>query len=352
MVSLSDYETAARRKISHTAWEYLESGAADEFTLRRNRDAFDKILLRPRVLRDVSNLDTSLELFGERLEHPVLLAPTAYHKLFHKEGELATAEGAAAAKAIYVVSSFATTSLERVAACTKAPLWYQLYTAPDRNITRDLVSRAEAAGYGALCLTVDTPVLGARNREMRSGFHLPRGMSRENLERYSMKLSQSVHFDRSGAAATRLDASLNWKDLDWLRSLTKHPLVLKGILTPEDARLAIEHGADGVIVSNHGGRNLDTVPSSLEALGPVAEAVGGRIPVLLDGGIRRGTDVLKALAHGACAVLIGRPFLWGLAVGGSAGVARVIQILVEELRSTMALCGLSSLGVIGKSALW
>lgn len=334
------------------AQEYLASGAADEITLARNRAVFDSRLLNPRVLRDVGTLSTSVELLGTALAHPILLAPTAYHRLFHKQGELATADGAADAGAVYVVSSFATISMEKIAARTKMAKWFQLYTPPDRSLCRDLIRRAEAAGYLAICLTVDTAVLGTRNREVRCGFELPRGMRRENLVGYDASVTRGAHFDRSGRRLTILNSSLTWDYVGWIRSETKLPVLLKGILAPEDARLAVEHGAAAIVVSNHGGRNLDSAPATLEALPAVARTVAGRIPVLFDGGIRRGTDVLKALALGAGAVLIGRPYLYGLAVSGAKGVSKIVEILVEELRTAMALCGVDSLAQADRSVLW
>ncbi len=334
------------------AREYLDSGAADEISLRRNRTAFDELLLKPRVLRDVSSLDTTIELFGQKMEHPILLAPAAYHKLFHKQGELATVRGAGKAAATLVVSSFATIALEEIARAATAPLWFQLYMPPDRAISRDLVQRAEGAGYRAICMTVDLPVLGVRNREMRTGFGLPRGSKRANLSRYNTALVSAAHFDETGATIATLDASLTWKDVEWVRSLTKLPVLVKGILAPEDARLAAEHGAAGIIVSNHGARNLDTTPATIEVLPRIMEAVPAHFPVLLDGGVRRGTDVVKALALGACAVLIGRPYLWALAVHGETGVERAVRILLDELRSVLALCGRASLAAVDRSILW
>lgn len=351
-VCLFDFEALARRRLHKAAWEYLDGAAGDEITLRWNRTAFDAMRLKPRVLCDVSQLDTQLELFGQTLSHPILLAPTAYHKLIHPEGELATARGAAAAGAVLVASTFATTTLEDVAKEARAPLWFQLYMTPDRTISKDLVQRANAAGYRALCITVDTPVLGVRNREMRVNFRLPPGLARENVKNLNPQLAGAAHFSKGGPSIAILNPKLTWKDIEWVRSLTKLPILLKGILAPEDARLAVEHGASGIIVSNHGARNLDTSPAALEALPGVVEATGGRIPVLVDGGIRRGTDVVKALAMGARAVLIGRPYLWGLAVGGAAGVERVVQILLNEFRSAMALCGRPTLASIDRTVLW
>ncbi len=351
-VCLADFESMARRRVSHTAWEYLAGGAGDELTLLWNRTALDSIRLKSRVLCDVSQLDTQLNLFGLSLPHPVLLAPTAYHKLIHPQGELATARGAGAAGAILVVSTFATTLLEDIAKAAPAPIWFQLYMTPDRAISKDLVQRAEAAGYRALCITVDTPVLGVRNREMRTNFQLPRGLARENMKTLSPQLAGAAHFAKGGPSIAILNPKLTWKDIEWVRSISKLPVLLKGILAPEDARLAVEHGASGIIVSNHGARNLDTTPATIEALPGAVEAVEGKIPVLMDGGIRRGTDVIKALALGARAVLIGRPYLWGLAAGGAAGVERVVQILLDEFRAAMALCGRRTLGSIDRTALW
>jgi len=352
LVSVSDFEAAAETKMSTMAREYLQSGAADEITLRRNRSIYDSLLLKPRVLRDVNHLDTSLTLFGAKLQHPLLLSPTAHQKLFHKDGELAAAIGAAQTQTIYTVSSFSTVSIEKIAAGTSPTIWFQLYTPPDRVISADLIQRAQECDAKAILLTVDTPVLGTRNREMRSNFHLPRGIIRENLRKYGVGLTREAHFSSTGVATTALDASLTWEHVDWVRSRTRLPLLLKGILAPEDAKLALDHGVDGIVVSNHGARNLDTTPSTLEALPGVVAAAGGRIPVLVDGGIRRGTDILKALALGATATLIGRPYVYGLAVSGSAGVARVIGILLSELRAAMALCGRPTLSSIDRSVLW
>jgi 4-hydroxymandelate oxidase len=351
-VNLDEFEPAARRRLTPMAYAYIAGAAGDELTMRRNRRAFAAIRLRPRVLVDASHLDTRVELLGRQLDFPILLAPVAYHKLAHPEGELATVRGAGMAGAALIVSTYATVALEKVAKAAGGPLWMQLYVNPDRAFTRELVRRAEAAGYGALCLTVDSPVFGTRNREDRAGFRLPAGAKMENLKALGKAVQETVHAPADGVYSEIVDASLQWKDVDWLCSFAKLPVVLKGILAAEDARLAVEHGAAAIIVSNHGGRNLDTVPATIEALPSVIEAVQGRIPVLVDGGIRRGTDVLKALALGAQAVLIGRPYIWGLAVGGAAGVAEVVRILRDEFRSAMALCGTPSLARITREALW
>jgi 4-hydroxymandelate oxidase len=349
--NLDEFEPLAKALLSDMAYAYVAGAAADELSRKRNRAAFDEILLKPRVLVDVSQLDTRIELLGQTLDFPILLAPTAYHCLVHPEGERATARGAGAAGAILVVSTAATTAIEEIAKAATGPLWFQLYVNPDRGFTRDLVMRATTARCRALCLTVDSPVFGVRDRETRTRFHLPSGLVAPHLPRGS-GTHGAPHSSVGGVPSPLADASLTWKDVSWLCSLAKVPVLLKGILTAEDARLAIDHGAAGIIVSNHGGRNLDTLPATIEALPGVAQAVEGRVPLLLDGGIRRGTDVVKALALGAQAVLIGRPYVWGLAAGGAAGVTQVVRLLHDELRAAMALCGLPTIQSITRSALW
>jgi len=341
-LTLDDFEDLARERLPHPAYEYLASGAADEVTLRRNCEAFQRIALRPRVLRDVSHVDTTTSLLGESLAFPILLALVAYQKLIHAEGEVAAARGAAQSGATYVMSTAATCCVEDVAA-TGARVWMQIYLQGDREVTRDLVLRAENAGARALCLTVDTPVLGTRNRQQRANYVLPPELSTPHLD-------ADGRSRLSVGSATRVP--ITWRDVDWLRSRTKLPLLLKGILDPDDAKLALEHGAAGVVVSNHGGRNLDTVPASIDALPAIADAVAGRCALLVDGGIRRGTDVVKSLALGASAVMIGRPYAYALAIAGSEGVARAIAILREELETSMALLGRASIAEIDRSVIW
>jgi len=352
-VSLSDFESLARERMPTMAYEFVAGGAADEITLRANLEAFNRIKLEPRILVDVSRLDTRVTLFGQKLPFPILLAPTAYHRLVHPEGELATVRGANAAGAALVASSFATTSIEEMARETTRPLWFQLYVQPDRGFTRELVQRAEAAGCRVLCLTVDAPVLGARNREARAGFALPPGVERSNLRALGSAVANRAHRPAGPEIYSAvLDPTLTWKDVEWLRSLARVPVVLKGIMSPDCAAKAIESGISGLIVSNHGARNLDTLPATAEALPAVVEKVAGRVPVLVDGGIRRGTDVLKALALGASAVLIGRPYLYGLAANGEIGVSRIVGILRAEFEMAMALTGRTSLARIDRSVLW
>jgi 4-hydroxymandelate oxidase len=349
-VNVDDFEELARQRLDKAVYSYIAGAAGDEISLRRNRSAFDSLLLKPRALRDVSRLDTTAEIFGRKLQYPILVAPTAYHRMVHPEGEQGTARGAGAAGATMVVSSLANTTVEDIAAVATGPLWYQLYVQPDRAFTQDLVQRAEAAGCQALCITVDTPILGTRYRETRAGFCLAPGLDRANLR--GCEGATAARFDESGVYSAVLDPTLTWDGIDWIRGFAKVPILLKGILAPEDAALAVEHGVSGIIVSNHGARNLDTTPATIEALPFVLEAVAGRLPVLLDGGVRRGTDVVKALALGARAVLVGRPYLWGLAVGGAAGVEKVSKMLHTELLAAMALCGCPTLAAIDRAVFW
>jgi len=348
-ISVFDFERAARERLGAMARDYYDGGARDEITLADNRAAFDRLRLRYRVLRGIGPRDTSVELFGRRLSSPVLAAPTAFQRLAHPEGELATARACSAAGTVMTLSTLSTSRIEDVTAAGKGAVWFQLYVYRDRDTTADLVRRAEAAGCEALVLTVDAPVLGVRERDIRNRFHLPGGLALDNLTADGMRDVPEAAADSGLASyvAELLDPSLDWDDVAWLRGLTSMPVLVKGIVHPADARLAVEHGADGVVVSNHGGRQLDTSPATIDALPDVAEAVDGRIPVLMDGGIRRGTDVVKALALGADAVAVGRPVLWGLAVDGEEGVRRVFDILRGELDTALALCGCERPGELG-----
>ncbi len=352
-VNVVEYEALARKRVTAMAYDYVAGGSADEVTLRRNRESFDKLLLRPRALVDVSHLDTTTRIFGQSLDFPILLAPTAYHKLMHPRGELATVEGAAAASATMIVSSFATTSIEDIAKHAKTTLWFQLYAQPDREFTRDLVQRAEGVGCKALVVTVDTPITPMRDRESRHSFALPVGMQLENLRALLDKTKGSAaHRSLTGIYSAVLNPKFTWETVGWLRSFARVPVLLKGIVAPEDARLAAENGVEGIVVSNHGGRNLDTSPATIDALPRVIEAAAGRIPVLMDGGVRRGTDVVKALAYGAKAVLVGRPYLYALAARGADGVQHVFEMLRTEFEAAMALCGVRSLAEIDKRVFW
>ncbi len=348
---LMQFEPLARRRLSQMAYDYVRSGGGDEITMRENRLAFERLRLSPSVLVDVSRIDTRVSLFGTELEHPILLAPIAYHRLYHPEGELATARGASAAGAAFVISSFTTTSIAEIAQNTKQPIWFQLYVQRDRAFTKDMVERAVAAGCKAICLTVDTPVLGCRYGQL--SFGLPSHMECVHLRGLDLKSPIPGHkTQRGGIYDPLFDPSFNWRDLDWLRSISGVPVLLKGVLSPEDGKRAIDYGADGIIVSNHGGRNLDLVPATIDALPRVADAIAGRIPVLLDSGIRRGTDVLTALALGAKAVFVGRPYIYGLALAGARGVERVLSILRGEFERAMALTGRRAIAEIDSSVLW
>ena len=350
IASVADYEPFARERVSEQAWAYVSGGAADEWTLRENCAAFQRLALRTAVLRDLRGGNTRLELFGQGFAYPILLAPVAHQKLVHPEGELATVLAASAMEAGMVVSTQASASLEDIARHARAPLWFQLYILPDRDFTAALVRRAEAAGYGALVVTVDAPVNGPRNREQRASFAVP-------AEAEAVNLRGSQPLPAMGGAAGSpalfgtplLDSAPTWKDIAWLRSLTRLPLLVKGVMSAEDAGRAVSEGVDGIVVSNHGGRVLDAQPATIDVLPEIAAAVGGRVPVLLDGGIRRGTDVLKALALGASAVLIGRPYVYGLAAAGAVGVSHVLHILRAELEVAMALTGCRDLGGVGPS---
>lgn len=352
VVAVEDYEPLASGKLSREAYGYYAGGAADEATLRWNRQAYERVRLRPRVLAAIEGGSTEIALFGQRFAHPILVAPTAHHKLASPHGEIATVVGASGAKAGMVVSTEADVRLEEVAAAARTPLWFQLYIQHDRGYTLELVRRAEAAGYGALMVTVDAPVFGARNTEQRSGYRPPKLSEHANLAGL-----HTTHFAHAALGESLMfngfmDVAARWDDIAWLRANTRLPLILKGIMTPEDALRGLDAGADGLAVSNHGGRVLDTVPASLDALPAVARAVDGHVPLLFDGGIRRGTDVLKALALGASAVMVGRPILYGLAVAGPAGVAHVLHLLRCEFEVAMVLTGCARLEEIGPHVLW
>lgn len=343
IISLPEFEEQARAAMTHMAYEYVASGAADEHTLSWNISRFERHRLRPRVLIDVATLDTSVKLFGRTHKFPILLAPAAYQRAMHVDGELATAMGAGLTGTTMIVSTATTTPITDIANVATEPLWFQLYVQSDRAFTLDLVQQVEQAGFEALCVTVDTPTIGIRDRMVRAKFELPAGVSAPHLYDVSQRLRGIITPER---------VTLTWADIEWLRSVTKLPILLKGILDADDAERAIETGIHGIIVSNHGARNLDTVPATIDALPHVAERVAGRIPVLFDGGIRRGTDIVKALAFGANAVLIGRSYCFGLAVGGAAGVQRVVEILHNELELAMKLVGRTSIASIDRSVLW
>ncbi len=347
IAAVADYSAYARERLGEQAWAYLAGGAADELTLQDNRQAFDRLRLRSRVLQDLQGGHTRLRLFGDDFAHPIFVAPVAYQQLAHPDGELACVLGAGAMGAGMLVSTQASVELEAIAAQAQAPLWFQLYIQADRDFTVALIRRAEAAGYRALVVTVDAPVSGIRNREQRAGFVLPPGIEAVNLRGMRPQPSGAPPGDSLLLGGPLLAAAPTWRDLAWLREQTRLPILLKGILGAADAEQALAAGVDGLIVSNHGGRTLDSLPATIDALPEVAAVVQGRIPLLLDGGVRRGTDVLKALALGADAVLVGRPCVFALATAGALGVAHVMQILRAELEVAMALTGCRDLASIG-----
>ena len=338
MLSVQAFEGEAERRLPKVAWDYYRSGAWGEATVHENIDAWRRLWLRPRCMVDVSRRDASITLLGERLPAPLLVAPTALHRMAHDEGEVATARAAGACGLPMVLSSLSTCTIEAVAQATRAPLWMQIYISQDRGFTRALAQRAEAAGCRALMVTVDTPVWGVRERDIHNGFRVPDGMRMANLERPGAPTGHSGRGIGESLGWT-IDASLTWKDLEMLRGAVKVPVLVKGVLRGDDAVKAIEHGAAGVVVSNHGGRQLDGAIATATALPEVVQAVAGRVPVIVDGGIRRGTDMLRALALGATAVQVGRPVLWGLAAAGSDGVERVLRLLMQEFSLAMALAG-------------
>jgi 4-hydroxymandelate oxidase len=349
LINLFDYEREAARRMEPAAWGYISGGANDEVTLGANRSAFDRIVVRYRTMVDVSSRDLRTTVLGSPVSMPVLVAPTTMQKLAHPAGECATARGARAAGTMMITSTTATTALGEVIAASPGPMWFQLYLYQDRAKSKALIEEAVRAGYRGVVLTVDAPLLGRRERDIRSGFTLPPGMTIANAAVAGMEVVPEADAHASGLMLhfrSLHDPALTPRDVAWVREVSGLPVVVKGIVRGDDARKAIEHGAEGIVVSNHGGRQLDTSIPSIEALPEVVDAVDGRAEVYVDGGIRRGTDVLKALALGARAVLIGRPVLWGLAVGGETGVQSVLELLREELDLAMALAGACNVGEI------
>ena len=356
IAALADYEPYARRRLDDNAWAYLDGAAGDELTRAWNRAAFDRQPLLPRVMNDVAGGHCRATLFGRDYSSPVLLAPVAWQKLFHPEGERASAYAAAALGAGMILSTLASCTLEDVAAISRqagnGPHWFQLYLQAEREHSAELVQRAEAAGYEAIVFTVDAPLNGIRNREQRIGFQLPPGVDSANLLRSTAKNGQNPNAGGSAVFDGLMQHAPTWHDLEWLLSLTRLPVIVKGVLHPDDALRAVEMGAAGIVVSNHGGRTLDTLPASLDALPAIARRLQGRVPILLDGGIRRGSDIFKAIALGASAVLIGRPYIHALAAVGPLGVAHVLRLLHDELEATMALCGVARLEQISSEYLY
>ena len=348
-LNLREIKAIAQTKIQPVFWDYYRSGAGDEVTLKNNCEAFDHYQLLPKMLVDVSQRNLSTTIFGQKISMPILIAPTAFQCLAHRDGEIATAKSAVSAQTIMVLSTMSTKSLEEVACAQTSPYrWFQLYIHRDQELTKTLVQRAETAGYQALCVTIDAPLLGRREVDIRNQFQLPSHLSLANLT--------SLHLPETAADSglfayfqEQISDQVTWKDIEWLKSITNLPIILKGILRADDAQQAHRLGVDGIIISNHGGRQLDGAIATIDALPRIVEAVGEQMEIMLDGGIRRGVDALKALALGAKAVLIGRPILWGLGMDGQIGVDLVLALLRKELDLAMALSGCATLEEINSS---
>ncbi|GMN43228.1 hypothetical protein TIFTF001_012428 [Ficus carica] len=352
ITNVSEYEAIAKQKLPKMVYDYYASGAEDQWTLQENRNAFSRILFRPRILIDVSKIDMTTTVLGFKISMPIMIAPTAMQKMAHPDGEYATARAASAAGTIMTLSSWATSSVEEVASTGPGIRFFQLYVYKDRNVVAQLVRRAERAGFKAIALTVDTPRLGRREADIKNRFTLPPFLTLKNFEGLDLgkmdKASSYITFLRINKNII-CNLTLSWKDVKWLQTITSLPILVKGVITAEDTRLAIQAGAAGIIVSNHGARQLDYVPATIMALEEVVKAAQGRVPVFLDGGVRRGTDVFKALALGASGIFIGRPVVFSLAAEGEAGVRKVLQMLREEFELTMALSGCRSLKEITRN---
>jgi len=370
--SVEDLRRLARRRLPKGVFHYIDGGAEDERTLDRNTAGFGRIEFRPRVLRDVSRVETSVELFGRTVPAPLILAPTGFTRLADSEGELAVARAAARRGLPYTLSTMGTRSVEEVAAVSDGPKWFQVYAWRDRSLVADLIERVTAAGYETIMLTVDTAVLGRRERDVRNGLTLPPKVGLATMVdgivhpawTYGLLTNEPITFANvagregvDGSTAVTLseytnsqfDAALSWDEVAWLRERWNGPIVLKGIQTVADAELAVDHGVEGIALSNHGGRQLDDAPAVVELIEPVVDAVGGRVVVIADGGVRRGSDILKALALGADATMIGRAYLYGLGAAGEAGVDHVLGFLLEGLRRSMALTGCRTIEEIDRN---
>jgi L-lactate dehydrogenase (cytochrome) len=371
VASIEDLRRLARRRLPRAIFEFIDGGAQDEVTLRRNRDDFQRFSLMPRVLTDVSRRDQSVTLLGQSLRSPLVLAPTGLPGVVWPGGALLAAQAADRAGVGFCLSTMSTSSIEEACKVSQRPIWFQIYVMRDRELTRTLMQRAKAAGCSALVITVDLQMQGQRERDVRNGLTIPPRFRASNALDFALHpgwvwrtltgppltLANYVGtgkgqdmFTIAGFVNSQFDPSVTWKDIDWVRSVWDGPLALKGILSPDDAKLAADHGIDAIIVSNHGGRQLDSVPSAIAALPGVVNAVAGRTEIVLDGGVRRGTDVLKALAIGAKACMIGRPFLYGLAAAGGAGVARALELLHTEIDVSLALLGRAGVGELDRSA--
>jgi L-lactate dehydrogenase (cytochrome) len=371
-VNVEDVRRRARRKLPRMVFDFLEGGSEDELTVARNRQAFTQVVLQPRSLVDVQNRDLSTTVLGVRMPAPIILAPTGLQRLAHADGELAAARAAGKAGLTYAISTGSGYTIEEIGAAATGPLWFQVYLWKDRDTVAGLVERAKQIGCTALCLTIDVPLVGPRERDLRNGFSFPPRIDVRNVANIARKPrwlygilrgDELTYVNIRGMPGSEgsdlpvlqhvnehlMNPRTTWEDLDWLRESWSGPLIVKGIMTADDARRAVDAGADGVVVSNHGGRQLDGVAASLSRLPGIVSAVGDRTEVLMDGGVRRGSDVIKALALGARACLIGRPYWYGLAAAGEAGVTRVLDILQQEMTTTLGLLGRPSIADIDRS---
>lgn len=350
-INVFDFEKRARERMNaRDAWEYISGGAEDEITLRENRAAFERVLLRPRYLVDITTRDLSTTVLGTKIPFPLLLAPTAYHSLSHPEGEVETARGANPTGVPMIVSTLGTRTMEEIARAATVPLWFQLYMMADPGVNEWFVRRAERSGFRAIVLTVDVVVNANRERDRRSGFE----SARIDIRNVTARTDDTPGIVKNARHHQEIPwkTDLSWRDVAWLCEKTKLPVLVKGILTREDALIALEYGCAGVVVSNHGGRQLDGAIASLDALPEIADAVGDKMEIYLDSGVRRGADILKAIALGARAVCIGRPYLWGLIADGSRGVQRVIDILRAEFDTAMALTGKRAVSELDAGVIW
>lgn len=352
ILDIKGFERYAQERLPESLRAFFSSGAGDEITLEENASAFDRIKLLPRVLKNVEKRSLSTKVLNQVIDFPLLIAPMAFQRLAHPDGEIATAKAAQEHNVIMVLSTCSTCSFGEIKENTSVSPWFQLYIYKDRKITQNLVQLVESFGYKGIVLTVDAPLYGKRIKELHHPITLPPDFEIKNLQNAGLNLKDISSSQLTGHLASLLDPTITWNDIEWLRSITSLPIILKGIMNPKDIQIAIEYNIDAVIVSNHGGRQLDTTLSSVDALKLVRDTVDGKMEIILDGGIRKGIDILKALALGAKAVMVGRPILWGLATSGKEGVKQVLNILKSELDISMALCGYTSITEINENILF
>jgi isopentenyl diphosphate isomerase/L-lactate dehydrogenase-like FMN-dependent dehydrogenase len=352
ILDIKGFEEYAHKQFPKNLTAFFSRGAGDEITLRENASAFDRIKLLPRVLKNVEERSLSTVILSQAIDFPLIIAPMAFQKLVHSDGEIATAKAAQKHNVIMAVSTCSTCSFEEIKSHTNVSPWFQLYIYKDREITQNLIRLAEISGYAGIVLTVDVPLYGKRTKEIRHPIILSSDFEMKNLQNAGLNLKDIAANELTGYLSSLLDPTINWNDIAWLRSKTSLPIILKGIMNPKDIQIAIEYNIDVVVISNHGGRQLDTTLSSVDALKLIRDTVNGNMDIILDGGVRKGIDILKALALGTKAVMVGRPILWGLVADGEEGVKRVLNILKSELDLSMALCGYTSINQINEEVLF